>query len=123
MKSPALGQNFSAKARPPSQETPTPGEYFEGSSQLFLLIDVKILKFCRNQTSKRTGRLSNYSLAIPSSLSLSAILEVLKFSVGTLVIDNRSNPPGNSDGTNLGTRAKSSCKILGDDAGGVDTWN
>ena len=86
--SPAPGQNFSAEARPPGQEntcprdkkTPTPGKYFERFSQLFLLIDVEILEFRRNQTLKRTGRLSNYSLVIPSSFSLSTILKVLEFS-------------------------------------------
>ena len=77
--SPAPGQNFSAKARPPGQEKTYPGEYFERSSQLFLLIGVEILEFCRNQFLKRTGRLSNYSLVIPSSFSLSTILKVLKF--------------------------------------------
>ena len=61
------------------KKTPTPGEHFERSSQLFLLIGIEILKFCRNQTLKRTGRLSNYSLVIPSSFSLSTILKVLKF--------------------------------------------
>ena len=78
--SPAPGQNFSAKARPPGQEKTYPGEYFERSSQLFLLIGVEILEFCRNQFLKRTGRLSNYSLVILSSFSLSTILKVLKFS-------------------------------------------
>ena len=81
IKSPAPGQNFSAKAQPPGdKKTPTPREYFERSSQLFLLICVEILEFCRNQTIKRTGRLSNYYLVIPSSLSLNTILKVLKFS-------------------------------------------
>ena len=80
IKSPAPGQNFSAKAQPPGQENTYPREYFERSSQLFLLIGIAILKFCRNQTLKRTGRLSNYSFVIPSSFSLSVILTVLKFS-------------------------------------------
>ena len=80
VKSPAPGQNFPAKARPPAQKTPTPGEYFRRSSQLFLLICVEILGFCSNQTLKRIGRLSNYSLVIPSSFSLSTILKILKFS-------------------------------------------
>ena len=81
VKSPALGQNFPAKARPPwGKETPTPGEYFRRSGQLFLLIGVEILGFCRNQTQKRIGRLSKYSLVIPSSFSLSTILKILKFS-------------------------------------------
>ena len=62
------------------KKTPTPREYFERSSQLFLLIGVEILQFCRNQTLQRTGRLSNYSLVIPSSFSLSTILQVSKLS-------------------------------------------
>ena len=41
----APGQNFSAKARPLGQKTPTPGEYFRRSSQPFLLIGVEILEF------------------------------------------------------------------------------
>ena len=80
VKSPAPGQNFSAKARPQGKKAPTPGEYFRRSSQPFLLIGVEILRFCRNQTLKKIGRLSNYSLFIPSSFSLSTILKVLKFS-------------------------------------------
>ena len=44
VKSPNPGQNFSAKARPLGQETPTPGEYFERSSHLFLLIFMEILQ-------------------------------------------------------------------------------
>ena len=81
VKSPAPGQNFPAKARPPRQKKNTyPGEYFRRSSQPFLLIGVEILGFCRNETLKRIGRLSNYSLVIPSSFSLSTILKVLKFS-------------------------------------------
>ena len=36
--------------------------------------------FCRNQTLKRIGRLSNYSLVIPSSFSLVPYLKVLNFS-------------------------------------------
>ena len=58
VKSPAPVQNFSAKARPLGQENTYPGEDFERPSQLFLLIGVEILEFCRNQTLKRTGRLS-----------------------------------------------------------------
>ena len=73
VKSPAPGQNFPAKARPPGQKTRAPREYFRRSSQPFLLIGVEILRFCRNQTLKRIGRLSNYSLVIPSSFSLRAI--------------------------------------------------
>ena len=76
VKSPAPGQNFPAKARPPGIKTPTPGEYFRRSSQTFLLTGVEILGFCRNQSLKRIGRLSNYSLVIPSSFSLSTILKV-----------------------------------------------
>ena len=53
VKSPALGQNFSTKARPPGQNTPTPGECFRKSSQPFLLIGVEILEFYRNQTFKK----------------------------------------------------------------------
>ena len=55
-------------------------ECFERSNQLFLLVSVEILEFCRNKTLKGTGKLSNYSLVIPSSFSLSTILKVLKFS-------------------------------------------
>ena len=82
VKSPAPGQNFPAKARPPGQKNtyPGPGEYFRKSSQPFLLIGVEILGFCRNQTLKRIERLSYYSLVIPFSFSLSTILKVLKFS-------------------------------------------
>ena len=70
-KSPAPGQNFYAKAQPPGQKS----TYSWGiSSQPFLLIIVEILEFCRNQTLKRIERLSNYSLVIPSSFSLSTIL-------------------------------------------------
>ena len=79
VKSPAPGQNFPAKARPPGQKTPTPGEYFRRSSQPFLLTGVEILGFFRNQLLKRIERLSYYSLVIPSSFSLSTILKVLKF--------------------------------------------
>ena len=74
VKSPASGQNLSAKARPPSTKAPTPGEYFRRSSQPFLLISVEILEFCKNQALKRVERLSNYSLVISFSFSLSAIL-------------------------------------------------
>ena len=80
VKSPAPGQNLPAKARPPGQKTPTPGEYFRRSSQPFLLTGVEILGFFRNQRLKRIERLSYYSLVIPSSFSLSTILKVLKFS-------------------------------------------
>ena len=80
VESPAPGQNFPAKARPPGQKTPTPGEYFRRSSQPFLLTGVEILEFFRNQRLKRIERLSYYSLVIPSSFSLSTILKVLKFS-------------------------------------------
>ena len=78
---PCPGQNFPAKARPLGQKKPpTPGEYFRRSSQPFLLIDIEIPGFCRNQTLKRIGRLSNYSLVILFSFSLSTILKVFKFS-------------------------------------------
>ena len=71
VKSPAPGQNFCAKAGPPGQKS----TYARGiSCQPFLLIGVEILEFCRNQTLKRTEMLSNYSLVIPSSFSLSTIL-------------------------------------------------
>ena len=70
--------NFPAKARPPRQKTPTFGEYVRRASQPFLLTGVEILGFCRNQTLKRIGRLSNYSLVIPSSFSLSTILKSFK---------------------------------------------
>ena len=80
VKSPAPGQNFPAKARPPGQKEPTPGEYFRRSSQPFLLTGVEILGFFRNQRLKRIERLSYYSLVIPSSFQLSTILKVLKFS-------------------------------------------
>ena len=43
VKSPTQGQNFSAKARPPRQNTYT-GEYFRRSSQPLLLIGVEILQ-------------------------------------------------------------------------------
>ena len=78
VKSPALGQNFSVKARPPGQKNTYPREYFRRSSQPFLLTGVKILGFCRNQTLKRIGRLSNYSLVILSSFSLSILLKSFK---------------------------------------------
>ena len=58
----------------PGQKSTFPREYFKISGQPFLLIGVEILEFCRNQTSKRTERLPNYSLVIPSSFSLSTIL-------------------------------------------------
>ena len=74
------GKIFLQKHDPRGKKTPTPGEYFRRSSQLFLLICVEILGFCSNQTLKRIGRLSNYSLVIPSSFSLSTILKILKFS-------------------------------------------
>ena len=75
VKSSALGQNFPAKARPTRQKKPpTPREYFRRSSQPFLLIGIEILGFCRNRTLKRIGRLSNHSLVISSSFSLSIIL-------------------------------------------------
>ena len=76
VKSPAPGQNFSAKPWPRDKNT-FPREYFRRVP--FLLIGVEILGFFRNQTLKRIGRLSNYSLVIPSSFSLCTILKVLKF--------------------------------------------
>ena len=75
---PCPGKNFPAKARPPGQKTPTPGEYFRRSRQPFLLTGIEILGFGRNQTLKRTVRLSNYSLVIPSSFSLSTIFKSFK---------------------------------------------
>ena len=74
------GKIFLQKHDPQGKKTPIAGEYFRRSSQLFLLICVEILGFCSNQTLKRIGRLSNYSLVIPSSFSLSTILKILKFS-------------------------------------------
>ena len=69
---------FSCKSMAPGQKTSTPEEYLRRSSQPFLLTGVEILGFCRSQTLKRTGRLSNYSLVIPSSFSLSTILKGFK---------------------------------------------
>ena len=77
--SPAPGQKFSAKG-PWDKKAPAPEEYFGRSSQPFLLIGVEILEFWRNQTLKRIGRLSNYSLVMPSSFSLSTILKSFKVS-------------------------------------------
>ena len=74
------GKLFLQKHSPWGKKTPSPKEYFRRSSQPFLLIGIQILRFCRNQTLKRIGRLSNYFLVIPSSFSLSTILKVLKFS-------------------------------------------
>ena len=51
------GKIFLQKHDPRDKKIPTPGEYCERSSQLFLLVGVEILEFCRNQTLKRTGRL------------------------------------------------------------------
>ena len=48
---------FLQKHGPQDKKILTPGEYCERSSQLFLLVSVEILEFCRNQTLKRTGRL------------------------------------------------------------------
>ena len=56
VKSSAPGQDFSAKARPWDKNTPTPEEYFERSSQRFLLIGIKILDFCRNQSLKKNWK-------------------------------------------------------------------
>ena len=71
-------QNFPAKARPPGQKNTYPRGVFMKSSQPFLLTGVEILGFCRNQSLKRIGRLPNYSLVIPSSFSLSAVLTSFK---------------------------------------------
>ena len=68
VKSPAPGQNFCAKARPPGEKSAYVRRI---SSQPFLLIGVEILELCRNQTLKRIERLS---LVIPSRFSLSIIL-------------------------------------------------
>ena len=51
------GKIFLQKHGPRDKKTPTPGEYCERSSQVFLLVGVEILAFFRNQTLKRTGRL------------------------------------------------------------------
>ena len=80
VKKPSPRQNFSAKARPQGQKTPTPGKYFRRSSQPFLLIGVEILEFCRNPTLKRIRRLSNSSLVIPLVSVQVPYLKVLKFS-------------------------------------------
>ena len=71
---------FLQKHGPRDKKTPTSREHFRRSSQPFLLIGVETLGFCRNQTLKKIGRLSNYSLVIPFSFSLSKILKILKFS-------------------------------------------
>ena len=91
VKSPASEQNFPAKARPLllGQKTPIPGEYFRRFSQPFLLIGIKIWDL---QTLKRNGRLSNYSLVIPSSFSA-----FIQHQLSTVII---VQPPGNSDRTN-----------------------
>ena len=78
VKSPCQGAKFSCKSTAPGAKTPAPCmEYFRRSYQPFLLTGVEILGFCRNQILKRTGRLSNYSLVIPSSFSLSTIFHQL----------------------------------------------
>ena len=51
------GKIFLQKHCPRDKKIPTPGEYCERSSQLFLLAGIEILEFCRNQTLERTGRL------------------------------------------------------------------
>ena len=56
------GKIFLQKQGPRDKKIPTSGEYCERSSQLFLLVGVEILEFCRNQTLKRTGRLSSHIL-------------------------------------------------------------
>ena len=76
VKNPAPGQNFLQKHGPRDKKTPTPGEYCERSSQLFLLIGVEILEFCR--TLKRNWKAVQ---VISFSFSLSTIrIKVLKFS-------------------------------------------
>ena len=77
VKSPSPWQNFLPLRQ---KKTLTPGEYFRRSSHPFLLTGVEILGFCRNQTFKRIGRLSNYSLIIPSSFNLNTILKSFKVS-------------------------------------------
>ena len=69
------GKIFFAKAWPPGQKTPTPGEYCERSSQLFLSIGVKILEMLQNL--KKNWKAVQ---VISFSFSLSTILKVLKFS-------------------------------------------
>ena len=71
------GQKPCPKAKFSCKST-VPGEYFRRSSQPFLLTGVEILGFCRNQSLKRIGRISNYSLVIPSSFSSSTILKSFK---------------------------------------------
>ena len=90
VKSPAPRQNFLQKHGPRDKKTPTPGEYFERSSQVFLLIGIEILEFCRNQTLKRTGGLSSYSLVIPSSFSLITMLWNRFWNKRAAAIDIRS---------------------------------
>ena len=81
VKSTAPGQNFLQKHAPlRDKTTATPGEYFGISSQPFLSIGVEILGYCRTETLKRIGRLSNYSWVIPFSFSLSTILKSFKLS-------------------------------------------
>ena len=77
VKSPAPGQHFGLQITAPGTKNTNPREYFRRSSQPFLLIGVEILGYCSNQTLKIIGRLSNYSLVIPSSFSLSTILKDL----------------------------------------------
>ena len=76
---PCPGTKFFCKSTAPGTKTPTPREYFRRSSQPFLLIRVEILGFCRKQTLKRIGRLSNYSLEFGHTLCFT-ILKILKFS-------------------------------------------
>ena len=55
---PCHGAKFFCKSTAPgTRKYLPPGEYCERSSQLFLLVGVEILEFCRNHTLKRTGRL------------------------------------------------------------------
>ena len=72
------GAKFSCKSTGPGANNTYPREYFRRSSQPFLLTGVEISGFCRNQTLERIGRLSKYSLVIPSSFSSSIILKSFK---------------------------------------------
>ena len=109
VKSPAPGKNFPAKARPPGQKTPSPGEYFRRSGQPFLLTGVEILGFCWNQTWKRIGSLSNYSLVIPSSFGLSTILK--SFKVFSQLWNRFCNQRATIDGRLVCSRKVPSCGI------------
>ena len=144
------GKIFLQKHCPRDKKIPTPGEYCEKSSQLFLLVGVavEILEFCRNQTLKRTGRLFK-SYPLVSVLKFSPSFQTdfvtreqqrdgtsvwswkvpscgINWQLGTLTLCNRFDPrgpPGNSDGTNPGTRAESWRKSPGVARGDVGAWN